>query len=253
LGGDEYFTKISGVWDQRRTNIIIDSKVDSEESLINRLGYVSPVIFKEAEVSGALNWVGAPWQFNFESLNGAFSSVLENGMITEVDDNGARLLGFLSLDGIRRSLNLEFDNVFSKGLGFDIMSSSANINNGIIKNEDYYLDGSAGKISGGGLVDLPNLNVNYHFSYSPAVTSSLPVLAAFTINPLTGAAVLMLTKLLEPVVDTIVRVDFSVKGSLLDPIVKIESREKGKVKLQNSAVLEAMEDKQLSQGTTDEQ
>ena len=122
------------------------------------------------------------------------------------------------------------------------MSFSSKFNNGIVKSDDFYLDGSAGKITGGGLIDLPNLNVNYRLSYSPAVTSSLPVLAAFAVNPLTGAAVLMLTKILEPVVDTIIRVDFSVKGSIMDPVVKIESSEKGKIKLQNSAVLEEIED-----------
>ena len=245
LGEEGQATNISGVWDQRRTNIIVDSRASSETSIVHRLGYDSPMNFQDAQLNGAFNWIGAPWQFNFDSLNGDLSLDVENGQITEVDDKGARLLGFLSLDGIRRSLNLEFDDVFSKGLGFDEMSLSANITNGILKNDDYYLYGSAGKISGDGLVDLPNLNVNYRFSYSPAVTSSLPVLAAFAINPLTGAAVLMLTKILEPVVDTIIRVDFSVKGALNDPEIKIEDRLKGKVKLQNSEVLEEIEDQQI--------
>jgi len=252
LGDDEYFTNVSGVWDQRRTNIIVDSNVNTDTSLVHLLGYTTPVIYQQAEVTGALNWIGAPWQFNLESLSGILSADLEDGMITEVNDNGARLLSFFSLDAIRRSLNVEFDNVFSKGLGFDTLSISSNITNGIVKSDDFYLDGSAGKISGGGLVDLPNLNVNYRLSYSPAVTSSLPVLAAFAVNPLTGAAVLMLTKILEPVVDTIIRVDFSIKGSIMDPNVTIESSEKGKIKLQNSAVLDEIEDTQQTQGNDDE-
>jgi len=247
FGEEDKFTHLSGVWDQRRTNIIVDSKENSDTSLLHRLGYATPVLYQQADVSGALNWIGAPWQFNLPSLSGVISAELENGMITEVNDNGARLLSFLSLDAIRRSLNLEYGNVFSKGLGFDSLSFSSNITNGIVKSDDFYLDGSAGKIAGGGLIDLPNFSVNYRLSYSPAVTSSLPVLAAFAVNPLTGAAVLMLTKLLEPVVDTIIRIDFSVKGVITDPVVKIESSEKGKIKLQNSAVLEALENQQAQE------
>ncbi|MDN2663686.1 YhdP family protein [Psychromonas sp. 14N.309.X.WAT.B.A12] len=249
LGEEQQATNISGVWDQRRTNIIFDAKGSSQTNIVRRLGYKSPMNYQESEVNGALNWVGAPWQFNFDSLNGDLTVDVEDGQITEVDDKGARLLSFLSLDAIRRSLNIEFDNVFSKGLGFDTMSLSATITNGIFKNDDYFLDGSAGKISGTGLIDLPNLNVNYRFSYSPAVTSSLPVLAAFAINPLTGAAVLMLTKILEPVVDTIVRVDFSAKGPISDPKITIEDRLKGSVKLQNSEVLEKLEDNQANNTT----
>jgi len=240
LGYEDQKTTLSGLWDQRRTNVIVESLGKSENSVVHRLGYNNPMNYNDSDFTGAFNWVGAPWQFNLDSLNGTLSMKAENGQITEVDDKGARLLSFLSLDGIRRSLNLEFGNVFSKGLGFDIMSLSAEINNGIFKNDDYFLDGSAGKIAGKGLIDLPNLNVNYRFSYSPAVTSSLPVLAAFAINPLTGAAVLMLTKILEPVVDTIIRVDFSVKGPISNPEIKIEDSQKGTVKLENSNLLDEL-------------
>lgn len=244
IGGESEFTHISGFWDQRRTNVIVDSEGDKNNSIVKRLGFTSPVYHQKAQLSGAFNWIGAPWQANFESLNGAFSAQLNTGSITEVSDKGARLLSVFSLDGIRRSLNLEFDNVFSKGFNFDELTLSGNIKNGVISNDDFYLNGSAGKIIGNGLIDLPNQDTNYRFSYSPAVTSSLPVLAAFAINPLTGAAVLMLTKILEPVVDTIIRVDFSVKGDLNNPTVKLVTRQRGKVKLENSEVLQEMSEQQ---------
>jgi uncharacterized protein (TIGR02099 family) len=237
IGTEKEFTNLSGVWDQRRTNVTINSLADDKNNIVKRLGYVSPVVSQRAELNGTLNWLGAPWQFNFESLNGDFSSSLKDGSITEVSDKGARILGLLSLNAIRHSLNLEFNDIFAKGLNFDDLTLSAKIQDGIIKNNDFYLDGSAGKITGSGEVDLPNYQSNYLFSYSPAVTSSLPVLTAFAVNPLTGAAVLFLTKILEPVVETIIRVDFSVQGSLKEPVVELVGSEKGKVKLQNSEVL----------------
>ncbi|WP_022941428.1 YhdP family protein [Psychromonas hadalis] len=244
IGGGNEFTNISGFWDQRRTNVIVDSEGDKNNSIIKRFGFSSPVYHQKAQLTGAFNWIGAPWQANVESLNGAFSGRLTDGAITEVSDKGARLLSVFSLDGIRRSLNLEFDNVFAKGFNFDELTFSGNIKNGVISNDDFYLDGSAGKITGNGLIDLPNQDTNYKFSYSPAVTSSLPVLAAFAINPLTGAAVLMLTKILEPVVDTIIRVDFSVKGDLSNPTIKLVTRQRGKIKLENSEVLQKMSEQQ---------
>jgi uncharacterized protein (TIGR02099 family) len=246
IGTENEFTHISGGWDQRRTNMIIDSLADEHNSLVSRLGFVSPVVHQNAEFSGAFNWIGAPWQFNYGSLNGDFSALLKNGSITEVSDNGARLLSIFSLDGIRRSLNLEFGNVFAKGFNFNELTFSAKITDGVIKNDDFYLNGSAGKIVGNGLVDLANNETNYKFSYSPAVTSSLPVLTAFAINPLTGAAVLLLSKIIEPVVETVIRVDFSVKGPLNEPEIKLINRQSGKVKLQNSEVLETINGQQLN-------
>lgn len=244
IGGETEFTSITGFWDQRRTNFILDSEADKNKSLISRLGFSSPVYHQKAQLSGAFYWIGAPWEANFESLNGAFSSELKDGAITEVSDNGARLLSIFSLDSIRRSLNLEFDNVFAKGFKFDELTFSGIINDGVLSNDDFYLDGSAGKIVGEGLVDLSNQNTNYRFSYSPDVTSSLPVLAAFTINPLTGAAVLMLTKILEPVVETIIRVDFTVKGDVSNPEVKLVTQQEGQITLENSEVLQQMSEQQ---------
>ena len=241
IGSEEEFTKLSGVWDQRRTNMIIDSLANRDNSLTKRLDFSSPVLYKKAELSGAFNWGGAPWEFNLDSLNGAFSAQLTDGSITEVSDKGARLLSIFSLDGIRRSLNFEFDDVFAKGFNFDDFTLSANITDGILKNDNFHLNGSAGKITGKGLIDLPNQEINYKLSYSPAVTSSLPVLAAFAVNPLTGAAVLMMSKLLEPVVETIIRVDFSVRGPINAPDVKLINRQRGSIKLQNSEVLEKMQ------------
>ena len=245
IGTKKELTHIAGVWDQHHTNMIINSLANKKNNIVKRLGFSSPIVYKKAELNGNVNWVGAPWQFNLESLNGAFSASLKDGSITEVSDKGARLLSIFSLNAIRRSLNLEFNDVFDKGLNFDDFILSAKITDGVVKNDDFYLNGSAGKIVGRGLLDLANNETNYKFSYSPAVTSSLPVLTAFAINPLTGAAVLMMSKLLEPVVETIIRVDFSVKGPLDAPVVKVISSQKGKVKLQNSEVLEEINELQL--------
>jgi len=245
IGDKNEFTELSGVWDQQKTNLIFKSVSNGEQDIVKRLGYSSPVIHASSELSGAVNWIGAPWYFNLASLKGYFSSTLTDGAITEVNDNGARLLSLFSLNGIRRILNNEFNNIFSKGFNFDVLTFSGDISDGIVKNGDFYLNGSAGKIVGSGLIDLPNYDSNYQFSYSPAVTSSLPVLTAFVISPLSGAAVYMLSKLLEPVVETIVRVDFTVKGSLKNPEVKLTNRKKGKIKLQKSAVFEKI--KELNQ------
>jgi len=247
VGSENEFINVAGFWDQRLTNIIFDTEGDREQDIVKRLGYMNPLYYQKAQLSGAVNWIGAPWEANLETLNGALSTEITDGAITEVSDKGTRLLSVFSLDGIHRSLNLEFDNVFAKGFNFDKITFSGNINDGIASNDDFYLTGSAGKITGNGLVDLPNQATNYNLSYSPAVTSSLPVLAAFTINPLTGAAVLMLTKLLEPVVDTIIRVDFSVTGDLRSPEVKLLGREQGKIKLDNSDVLQEMTERQKEQ------
>jgi len=93
--------------------------------------------------------------------------------------------------------------------------------------------GGAGRIAGKGLIDIPHQDINYKFSYSPAVGSSITILAAFAINPIAGAAALVISKVAEPAIDAVIRVDFTVIGPIKDPEVKLVNRETGKVKLTN--------------------
>ena len=233
IGEEGESTSISGVWDQQRTNVVTNISGKNNQSILQRLNYSNSITYKKLKVNGELNWVGAPWDFNMESLNGTVSAHIENGSITEVNDAGTRFLSVFSLDGIRRTLNLEYGNIFDKGFNFDVITTTANIKKGVFKSDDFYLNGSAGKIAGKGLVDIPNFKTNSTLSYSPAVSGSLPVLAAFVISPITGAAALVLSKLIQPAVESIVRIDFSVKGDLSDPVIKIVGQKKGKVKLED--------------------
>ena len=242
IGEGDEFTSVSGVWDQKRTNVVIDTSAKNNQSIVQRLKYTSPLTFKTANVNGAINWIGAPWAFNTKTLSGTVSLKVDNGSVTEVNDRGARLLSVFSLDGIRRTLNLEYGNLFDKGFNFDVITMTSHIRNGVFKTDDFYLDGSAGKIVGKGLVDLPNETTNLTASYSPAISGSLPVLAAFVISPITGAAALVISKLVQPAVESIVRVDFSVKGDLSDPVVEIVGQKRGMVKLEDTEALEDIED-----------
>ena len=242
IGEGDEFTTLSGVWDQKRTNVVIDSSAKNNNSLIQRLKYTSPLTFKTANVNGAVNWIGAPWEFNVNTLSGTASVKVDNGSVTEINDRGTRLLSVFSLDGIRRTLNLEYGNLFDKGFNFDVITMTTHIRNGVFETDDFYLDGSAGKIVGKGLVDLPNEQTNLTASYSPAISGSLPVLAAFVISPITGAAALVISKLIQPAVESIVRVDFSVKGNLTDPVVEIVGQKRGMVKLENTEALEDIEE-----------
>ncbi|MNH10478.1 hypothetical protein D3C79_699590 [compost metagenome] len=56
-------------------------------------------------------------------------------------------------------------------------------------------------------------------------------MAAFSLTPITGLYVLALSKLLEPVVDVVTRIDFRVSGPLDDPKLIEAGRDKARIKL----------------------
>jgi len=196
---------------------------NSLEKLIDDMGYDSPLKNTPARYNFDLNWQDGLFAPQKETLTGSLELKADKGVVTEISDKGTRVLTLASLDTIRRRLQLDFSDVFEKGLHFDSMSASVNFDHGLADNQDFYLDGVAGVMRGKGQVDLASGIIDYRVSYSPKVTSSLPVLAAFLVTPATGVAVLALSKLLEPVVEVVTQIDFALKGNIAEPeLIELE-------------------------------
>ncbi|MEE1675414.1 YhdP family protein [Agarivorans aestuarii] len=195
----------------------------SMEQLIEDLGKDSPLKGTPARFTFDVSWQDSLLKPQMNSLDGSISVKTDKGVVTEMSDKGTRLLTLASLDTIRRRLQLDFSDVFEKGLHFDSMSGSINFDKGVGNNQDFYLDGVAGAMRGKGEVDFRDGQIDYRVSYSPKVTSSLPVLAAFLVTPATGVAVLALSKLLEPVVEVVTQIDFALTGNLAEPeLIELE-------------------------------
>ncbi|MFM2482974.1 YhdP family protein [Celerinatantimonas sp. YJH-8] len=199
--------------------------------LLKSLGFGSSV--EQSPLKGAfqLNWHDAIYHFDKSSLSGNISWKAGEGVLTELSDKGTRLFTLASLDTIRRRLMLDFRDIFDKGLYFNSAQAKVTIHNGVINNDDFVMDGVAGNIKGHGQANLNTEQLDYNVSFAPKLTSSLPVLTAFAVTPVTGVAVLALSKLLEPAIEVISQVDFHIKGSFDHPELVEEGREKKKIKI----------------------
>ncbi|MGL5177260.1 MAG: AsmA-like C-terminal region-containing protein, partial [Aeromonas veronii] len=114
---------------------------------------------------------------------------------------------------------------------FESMSASATIKQGQVSNDDFYMKGAAGNLRGEGIADLVRWRLDYELSFSPNLGGTLPVVAAFSITPVTGLYVLALSKLLEPVVDVVTRIDFRISGPLDAPKLIEAGRDRARIKL----------------------
>jgi uncharacterized protein (TIGR02099 family) len=209
------------------------AKLDTQNSelLLKRLGFTSPIGDAPGKLALDLNWRDVPYRLDLPTLTGSADYQLEGGTLREVNDKGARLLSLLSLDSLLRKLRLDFRDVFDKGFYFESMSASAKVKQGVVENNDFYMKGAAGNLRGEGIADLVRWHLDYDLSFSPNLGGTLPVVAAFSITPITGLYVLALSKLLEPVVDVVTRIDFRVSGPINDPKLIEAGRDRARIKL----------------------
>lgn len=177
-----------------------------------------------------LNWQGSPFQFNKHSLSGQLDWQLGEGSLAEVSDGGTRIFSLLSLDSLVRKLKLDFRDVFAKGFFFNNISGQMTIAQGVSATEDTKVDGVAGDILISGQADLKARQIDYRMAFSPKVTSSLPVILAWMVNPVSGVAALALDEVFQSA-EVISKIDFSVSGDLDNPTVTELDRNSKKVTL----------------------
>lgn len=233
LAGSQLTGSVDWLSDGNRMQTRARGKLTSNNSelLLKRLGYTSPIGDAPGSLAFDLNWQDVPYRPSLPTLGGSANYQLEGGTLREVNDKGARLLSLLSLDSLLRKLRLDFRDVFDKGFYFESMSASATIKQGQVSNDDFYMKGAAGNLRGEGIADLVRWQLDYELSFSPNLGGTLPVVAAFSITPVTGLYVLALSKLLEPVVDVVTRIDFRISGPIDAPKLIEAGRDRARIKL----------------------
>jgi len=187
---------------------------------------------KDSKISSTfdLSWKRAPYEFNFETMNGQIDWRLSDGYLTEVSDQGSRIFSLLSLDSLVRKLQLDFRDVFAKGFFYDKIKGSFQLENGVAYTKDTLVDGGAGEITMQGYTDLNAQQLNYQIEFTPNVTSSLPVIVAWMVNPATALAALALDQMLTSA-KVISNIKFSLTGSLDEPQLKELGRDSKDVAL----------------------
>ncbi|KZN68397.1 YhdP family protein [Pseudoalteromonas luteoviolacea] len=186
--------------------------------LMEEFEITSTVKDSQANIDFDLQWQSAPYDFQWPSLGGEIQWRLGEGHLTDISDQGARVFSLLSLDSLVRKLKLDFRDVFAKGFFYNQMEGSLQLENGIAYTNDTKMDGVPADLSISGYANLKTQEINYDLAIAPQVTSSLPVIVGWMVNPVTGLAALAIDKVIHSA-RVISEINFKVTGTMKEPIV----------------------------------
>ncbi|MEX1222867.1 MAG: YhdP family protein [Idiomarina sp.] len=203
---------------------------DDFGALLSEYDITTVIQDSSASINADLSWQGSPYEWNADSLDGRLEWTLGQGYLRDVNEGGARLLSILSLEGLLRKLTLDFRDVFSNGMFYTRFGGTLAIDDGVASTSDTRLLGSAGDLEVQGTTNLVNDEVDYRLVYVPKVTSSLPVILAWMINPPSGLAALLIDRMLFDA-QVISRLEYRVTGTINDPVVDEVLRDSRKVEI----------------------
>ncbi|KZN37303.1 hypothetical protein N474_07055 [Pseudoalteromonas luteoviolacea CPMOR-2] len=198
--------------------------------LMEEFDVTSTVKDSQANIDFDLQWQSAPYDFQWTSLGGEIQWRLGEGHLTDISDQGARVFSLLSLDSLVRKLKLDFRDVFAKGFFYNQMEGSLQLENGIAYTQDTKMDGVPADLSISGYANLKTQEINYDLAIAPQVTSSLPVIVGWMVNPVTGLAALAIDKVIHSA-RVISEINFKVTGTMKEPVVTEVDRKSREVTL----------------------
>jgi uncharacterized protein (TIGR02099 family) len=230
----DHVLRTKGQWQNGLTTLSGELKSDDIGALFGEFDITSAIKDSKADLNYDLTWQAAPYDFDVKTLSGEVTWDLGEGHLTEISDGGARVFSLLSLDSLVRKLKLDFRDVFSKGFFYNSMQGSMQLENGIAYTKDTKMDGVPADLTIKGYANLNTLDIDYDLAVAPQVTSSIPVIVAWMVNPVTGLAALALDKVIHSA-RVISEINFKVTGKMNDPIVQELDRKSREVTLPQAA------------------
>ncbi len=217
------------------TNLVVALTSTDIGKTFKRFGQPDAVKGGQAEMSGQLNWAGSPHEFDTARLNGNLTFLATKGQILKVQPGVGRLFGLLTLQSLPRRLSLDFRDLFNDGFAFDKISATAKIDSGIVRSDDFFMDGPAAEAKIKGETNLKTETQNLKVKVTPHISDTLS-LAALAGGPIVGAAAFVAQKILKDPFNKIVGSEYVITGTWDKPI-ELKSDKDNAIKPNNESPL----------------
>ncbi|MCP3674227.1 MAG: TIGR02099 family protein [Gammaproteobacteria bacterium] len=209
-------------------------------ALLNTFNLKTGIHKTKLSTEGDISWEGDLGQFNFDTLNGSLSFKGGKGSQEDISDKGARIFSLFSVGSLARRLTLDFSDLFGDGFYYDSLSGSFAITNGSFATTNFEIDGTSADLEIKGSSDFTNNRIEECVRVTPELSSSLPILAGWAIEPVTGIVVYLMSKIFQPAIKVVTSILYTIEGPIDAPIVKEFGKTSGTAVVDNSGEKEIM-------------
>lgn len=216
---------VMGEWNnvpgQERTALKGHLHTDNLEDAAHWFGVEVPVSDTPLHLGYDLHWKDVPWQPSIKTLSGLLTLNAGKGTFRHVETGTAgQVLRLLSVDALLRKVSLDFRGTLDSGFYYDSITGTAWLDKGVLHTENLNIDGLEADIGMRGEVNFVNRQFDLLATVAPEISVPVGVAAAFAINPIVGASVVVASKVLSPIWSKISLLRYSITGPMDKPDVK---------------------------------
>ena len=209
----------SGTPTHSSTHLRVDFGANNLGDMLTAFGFAG--IFDGGKTKAQLNatWPGGPWTFELGNMDGTLSVDVTNGNIPKASPGVGRLFGLASIVDLPRRLSFDFNDVFGKGFGFDLIKGDFKLGNGNATTENLKIHGPAAEIKVTGRTGLRNKDYDQQMTVIPHIGNSLPLVGAVVGGPIGAAAGLAVQTVLGRGLNHVAIQRYHITGSWDKPVI----------------------------------
>ncbi len=141
-------------------------------------GYNANVESNNAAFVSNLQWSGSPAAFSLKKAIGNVEMAINRGRFVDVNSGTSRLFGAFSFDSLVRRLQLDFSDLYEKGLAYDTIRGNLDFNQGIVATEgNMVIEAPSSRITIDGRINLINETIDADMLVNVPLGQNLSVLA----------------------------------------------------------------------------
>ena len=215
---------LSGLWlrDDRGSSAAMDFSMNTAafRSWLGAFGYQRSLDAQRGMLSGRLQWEPHEDGLMPAALGGNLNVEFNNGQLLTVEPGAGRMLGLFSINALPRRFVLDFRDVVDSGLGFDKLSGSFSLENGVAHTEDFSVESPSLRIAARGDVDLAERSYAQTITIYPGLSSGVTLAATVLGGPAVGLFTLFAQELLDKPLDQVTQLSYRLSGTWDNPQVE---------------------------------
>lgn len=222
----EFDMNLNGYWKlengKHLTLLMGKAHTDDLHETLNHWSVENPLRKGVIDMDVALQWPGAPQDYEFKNLQGKIDIKGKDGRIRNVAPELARILALLNLEMIFKRLSLDFDDVVRGGFTYETAEGEFSFLQGNLNTSEFRIIGPSAQLLIIGRIGVEDEDYDLTVVATPETSALLPVIGAVG-GPLGVAGVYVGNKVLEWLglgIDDATAVTYQVTGPWSDPIIE---------------------------------
>lgn len=215
---------ITGTWNvdrfgQQTSRFDLDLNSSDFGLTMEGMGYPGEAAGGKLTLDSQWSWPGAPMALLTANLSGEMSFKLSQGRMLKVEPGAGRLMGLFDIVSIPRYLTFDFSSLFGKGMVYNSIQSSLEVENGNAYTRNFVMDAAGATIDLSGRIGLATQDLDLEMGVTPKLMEELVITGGLIGGPAVGAAVALLHTLVKKPLEKSTRIPYTVHGSWQKPTV----------------------------------